>query len=103
MSKRLNNFSWFRLSLVILLLGLLIGTLGLWQVSAQESTDEPPSPEPQPQPPTITDVAPREVVSGAGGVLSLFGSDFEQGTTVYLDGVGLLETMGSERPRGGEL
>jgi hypothetical protein len=72
-----------------MLLTLLISGLGLLGVAAQEVTDEPQAPGDLP---TITEIAPLQVVSGEGGILSVFGTDFEADTTVFLEGIGLLET-----------
>lgn len=81
--------STMRFFMCVMLLMMLVSSFGWWPVLAQDETEEPNAPG---DPPIITGIAPIEVTSGDGGTLSVFGTNFEDGTTVFLQGVGLLET-----------
>lgn len=90
------------LSARVLLALVMAVTVVSWRASAQEATPEataaPPVPEASQDdmlfqlPATFDDFQPRQVTSGQGGSLSIFGSGFPTDAAVALEGIGLLPT-----------
>lgn len=83
--------------LIVYFIGLMF--LTMWQVAAQETTQEPPSEataepseEPTPVVLRVTSSEPKRVTRGQEMILSIFGANFTSNTTVRLIGFGLLET-----------
>ncbi len=85
--------------LIVYFVSLMLLSIGVWQVIAQETTQEPPSEataeptdEPTPTVISVTSSEPRRVTRGQEIILSIFGANFTPNTTVRLIGFGLLET-----------